>query len=104
MSVKYEPITEALFNVLLDKEVAADQELYSLCLQAKQDLDKKEPENLVYTKLSKNLSWYLMVHEYKMPKSATAVAQAIQKVEQTYRGQAATALMLGNAFSAGLPH
>jgi hypothetical protein len=52
----YSTIIDQLYNALLDKEVAGQPELYGICLQAKKELEQKEPENLVFTRFSRSLS------------------------------------------------
>lgn len=89
-----------LYDALLDKEVAAEPELYEICLQAKKELDKNESESIVFTRLSHSLSWYLMCHEYKMPKSMFTLAMEVQKISQNYRSKVAWSQILGSLFSA----
>lgn len=91
-------IVELLYNALLDKEVAKDEELYQICLSAKVDLEKNEPENLVFTKLSQSLSWYLMTNKYSVPKTITDLASAVQKTAQRYRSDIALGQILGGLF------
>lgn len=94
-------IIALLYDALLDIEVAKDKELYQMCLSAKDDLEKKEPENLVFTKLSQSLSWYLMSHNYTAPKTLMDLAGAVQKTAQHYRGDIAASQLLGGLFGGG---
>ncbi|MGT2753736.1 bacteriocin immunity protein [Streptococcus ovis] len=98
---KDQDIVELLYNALLDKEVAKDEELYQICLAAKADLEKNEPENLVFTKLSHSLSWYLMANKYTAPKTITDLAGAVQKTAQRYRSDIALSQILGGLFGGG---
>ncbi|MGT2911470.1 bacteriocin immunity protein [Streptococcus cameli] len=89
---------EQLFNALLDPQVAQDADLYKMCLAAKKELENGDPENLVYARLNKSLSFYLLSHEYTAPQSVLDLLQTIGKSEQVYRSQAGLANLLGNLF------
>lgn len=97
----YSTIIDQLYNALLDKEVAGQPELYGICLQAKKELEQKEPENLVFTRFSRSLSWYLLCHKYQAPKSIIELAMAVEKIAQEYRSQVAWSQLLGSLFSGG---
>ncbi|EHJ56770.1 hypothetical protein HMPREF9318_01025 [Streptococcus urinalis FB127-CNA-2] len=96
MSNINEKAKNALINALLDVEVASDKELYQILLQSKEQLEKGQPENLVFSKLNSFLTTYLLTHQFKIPKGAQELFKYSQRIAASYRGTAMqTMLFMG---------
>lgn len=96
--MKKEVFVELLVKAQIDPEVKADQELLAIVNAALQDLKKDEPVNLVASKTSRSLSFYLMSHHLTAPQSVLDVLKVANKEDNKYRGEANTAFIFGNLF------
>lgn len=96
--MKKEAFVELLVKAQIDPQVKSDQELLGIINAALQDLKKDEPVNLVASKTSRSLSFYLASHYLTAPQTVLDVLKVANKEDNKYRGEANTAFIFGNLF------
>lgn len=77
-----------------DNAVKELPELQELLFAAAQDLTQQEPENLVASRLTKQLATYSFTHKNKIPAAIATLYNQLMPLAAKYDGVAMSAIML----------
>ena len=75
-----------------------DEPLKATIFALAKDLEKDENDQLARTKLAHAISQHLLTHNLKTEPEITALYKEIADSPEKYKGDAATAIMLGSLF------
>ncbi len=85
MNKKYNELQNQLNIILAQDDIRSNKELSDLLILSKKELEKGDEYNLICKKLTKNIDFYLISHNFKAPASILNLHNKIKNGDLKYK-------------------
>ncbi len=96
---KVNELISELSSILCQEEIKSNKDITEFLIHCKKQLEEGYPYDLVCTKLTKNINFYLLSHNFKAPDSILNLYNKIKNGDLKYKGIMAYILNITNIFS-----